>query len=447
MHCPSLAGEGTTTMNWQNVKEKLSAVIKQSVFGVRAIIGAGLSQVRWLSFTQRGRRIATGLTVTGLVAMAVSTRPVALIEPGQVGIRMNLLTGNSQELREGWALLVPHIHRLHLYSLREQVFQPNRSAQAEGSAPFQSVEGLSLGVEVSIRYALDPSRVASLAANMPEDVGRDIVEPVIDGVLRRHFAQHTVREIFSTQRKEIQQALTDEIGPLLAADGVLLRSITLGNVDLPERYRQGMEALLAEELSAEKMRYTLELKEKQIKETALSAEAEKVRREKAAEAAASEEIIAAKAKAEAMRHVLPFKEKEIEQRRLEAEASKVSRLTQASAEAEARRIEAEGEADARRKLAESDAYRVEVTGKAASEQLARDASLISKNPLLIQKTLADKLSDKIQVIIAPPQVGGFFASGLLGQQPPAPSYASAPAAPAAHPVDPSEPESGSEHEY
>jgi regulator of protease activity HflC (stomatin/prohibitin superfamily) len=229
---------------------------------------------------------------------------------------------------------------------------------------------------------------------------------------------------------------------MLASDGVILRSITLGNVDLPDQYRRGVESLLAEELSAEKMRYTLELKEKQVKETALSAEADKVRREKAAEAAASEEIIAAKAKAEAMRHVLPFKEKEIEQRRLEAEASKVSRLTQASAEAEARRIEAAGEADARRKLAESDAYRVEVTGKAASEQLARDASLISKNPLLIQKTLADKLSDKIQVIIAPPQVGGFFASGLLGPQPPTPPYANAPVPPHSHPRDSSE--SGSE---
>jgi hypothetical protein len=42
--------------------------------------------------------------------------------------------------------------------------------------------------------------------------------------------------------------------------------------------------------------------------------------------------------------------------------------------------------------------------------------LIAKNPLLIQKTLADKLSDKIQVIVAPPSAGGFFAGGLLGMQ-------------------------------
>ena len=76
--------------------------------------------------------------------------------------------------------------------------------------------------------------------------------------------------------------------------------------------------------------------------------------------------------------------------------------------------QAPGEADSRRKLAEADAFRIDATGKAQSAQLERDSALIAKNPLLIQKTLADKLSDKIQVIIAPPQAGGFFAGGLIG---------------------------------
>ena len=114
-----------------------------------------------------------------------------------------------------------------------------------------------------------------------------------------------------------------------------------------------------------------------------------------------------------MKHVLPFKEKEIEQRRLEAEAGKVTRLKQAEAEAEARRIEAGGEADSRRKLADAEAYRIDSTGKASAQQMAREAALIQKNPLLIQKTLADKLSDKIQVIIAPPG-NKFIAGGILG---------------------------------
>src|SRR5688572_4838761 len=177
-----------------------------------------------------------------------------------------------------------------------------------------------------------------------------------------------------------------------------------------------MEGLLGEELATEKMRYTLELKDKRVKETALDAEAEKVRREKAAEAAGNEQIIAARAQSEAMKHVLPFKQKQIQQRRLEAEAEKQSRIRTAEGSAQARRIEANGEADARQKLSDAEVYRLEKVGKFNAEQMAREGALVTKHPLLIQKTLADKLSDKIQVIIAPPSDGQFIGSTLLGQK-------------------------------
>jgi hypothetical protein len=176
-----------------------------------------------------------------------------------------------------------------------------------------------------------------------------------------------------------------------------------------------MEKLLAEELESEKMRFTLELKDKQVKQRELEGEAEKVGRQKAAEAAAEEQVIAAKAQEEAMKHVLPFKQKQIEQRRLEAEAEKVARVRSAEGAAEARRIEASGEADSRQKLADAEVYRLEKINKTNSEQMEREGALISANPLLIQKTMADKLSDKVQVIIAaPPAAGGFIGSNLIG---------------------------------
>jgi uncharacterized membrane protein YqiK len=176
-----------------------------------------------------------------------------------------------------------------------------------------------------------------------------------------------------------------------------------------------MEQLLAKELESEKMRYTLELKEKQVKESEFEAQAEKVRSETAAEAAANVQIIAAKAQEEAMKHVLPFKQKQIEQRQLEAEAEKISRIKTSEGLAQARIIEASGEADSRRKLADAEAYRQDLIGKINSSQLERDGALLTKNPLLIQKTMADKLSDKVSVIIAPPPTdGGFIGSALLG---------------------------------
>ena len=229
------------------------------------------------------------------------------------------------------------------------------------------------------------------------------------------FTRYTVKEIYSTKRGEIQQAIEAELKPKLAADGILLRGVQMGKVDLPADYRAGMDQLLAEELASEKMHYTLELKEKQVKQTELEADAEKIKRETEAEAAGNEQIIAAKAQEEAMKHVLPFKQEQIQQRSLEAEAEKQARIKTAEGNAQARRIEAAGEADSRQKLADAEVYRLEKVGKTTSEQMARDGELISKHPLLIQKTLADKLSDKIQVIIAPPPTdGGFIGKALLG---------------------------------
>jgi regulator of protease activity HflC (stomatin/prohibitin superfamily) len=398
------------------VLSAIGARIKKTGYLIRATCWAALLGVIELVQSERGRRVLAVLVVLGATAGFVTMKPVRTINPGEVGVRVNRLTGHVGMIHEGWALVVPGVHELRRFPLRDQIYRPERSSRADGDAPFQTVEGLSIGVDVAVRYALDPARVVTVAEELPADVGRGLVEPVVDGVLHRTFAKHTVREIFSTKRAEIQQAIEDQLRPDLAPDGIVVRNVFIGNVDLPEDYKKGLSALLDEELSAEKMRYTLELKDKQVKEAELIAEADKVKRQKAAEAAGLEEIIAAKSKEEAMKHVLPFKEKEIEQRRLEADAAKITRVKQAEGEAEARRIEAGGEADSRKKLAEAEAYRIDTTGKASAQQMAREAALIQKNPLLIQKTLADKLSDKISVIIAPPQAGGFFAGGLLGAQ-------------------------------
>ncbi|AMO97203.1 SPFH domain / Band 7 family protein [Collimonas fungivorans] len=341
--------------------------------------------------------------------------PFKTLEPGEVGIRSNKLTGGTTEIKDGLVVVIPGLHELRRYSLLDQVYRPVRSSKANGEAPFQSIEGLSLGVDLTIRYAIDPSRLAAIAAKLPADINGEIVEPMVQGVIYKSFTRYSVRDIFSTQRGEIQKEIENELKPKLAADGIILRGVQMGQVDLPPEYRQGMEKLLAEELETEKMKYTLELKSKHVKQTELEAEADKVKREKSAEAAGNEQIIAAKAQEEAMKHVLPFKQKQIEQRQYEAEAEKVSRIKTAEGSAEARRIEATGEADSRHKLADVEAYRLETIGKVTSAQLERDGALISKNPLLIQKTMADKLSDKISVIIAaPPANGGFIGSALLG---------------------------------
>jgi regulator of protease activity HflC (stomatin/prohibitin superfamily) len=353
------------------------------------------------------------LLVAGMVVVAGCVMwkypPLQTVERGELGIRTNQFTGYADEFSPGTVMVLPGLHQLRRFSMRDQVYRPG----SEGS--FQSIEGLSLGLDLTVRYALDPAKMRAISRDLPEDIAHDTVPPAVQGVIYKTLARYTVREIFSSRRAEITQALEAELKPRLATDGLVLKGVLLGKVDLPPDYKRGMENLLTAELETEKMKYTLELKDKQVQETALVAEADKVRRQKAAEAQANEQIIAARAQEEAMKHVLPFKQKQIEQRQLEAEAEKQARVKGAEATAQARRIEANGEADSRQKLADAEVYRLEKVGKANSEQMAREGVLITKHPLLIQKTLADKLSDKIQVIIAPPPTSdGFIGASLVG---------------------------------
>jgi regulator of protease activity HflC (stomatin/prohibitin superfamily) len=364
----------------------------------------------------RNRLLAIG-AVAAIGYACYTHPPLQAIKRGEVGVRINQFTGSITQLPDGTAWVLPGVHELRRYSLQDQVYRPVQSARANGEAPFQSVEGLSLGVDLTIRYAIDPAKLASMSKGLPQDIGHELVEPQVAGVIYQAFTSYTVREIFSSKRAEIGQKIEAELKPKLAADGIILKGVLIGKVDLPPDYKRGMEKLLAEELESEKMRFTLELKDKQVKQTALEAEADKVKREKAAEAAGSETIIAAKAQEEAMKHVLPFKQKQIEQRGYEAEAEKMSRIKTSEGAAQARVIEAAGEADSRRKLADAEAYRQDLVGKVASSQLERDGALLTRHPLLIQKAMADKLSDKISVIIAPPPAdGGFIGAALLGSR-------------------------------
>jgi len=384
--------------------------------GAAGAVKAGASRVASGLTGARGALIALG--VGGVAGYAIiNNPPLQNAGPGEVGIRINQLTGSVEEWRDGSTFVLPGLHKVRVISLRDETYRPEQIRRADGGAPVQSVEGLSFGVDLSVRYAVDDSKVAANWKNLNGDVSTAVVEPAVQGIIYKTFARYTVREIFSTKRVEIQQTIETELKNKLAADGVLLRAVYIGKVDLPADYRRGMDALLAEELATEKMRYTLELKDKRVRETELDGEAEKMRREKAAEAAAREQIIAAKGQEEAMKHVLPFKQRQIEQRQLEAEADKQSRIRMAEGSAQARRVEAGGEADARQKLADAEAYRLERVGKANAEQMSREGALVTRHPLLIQKTLADKLSDKIQVIIAPPPAdGGFIGATLLGSK-------------------------------
>jgi len=202
-------------------------------------VGAAISRYRW--------RLAILIVVVLCAHALYKHPPIATAPDGEVLVRTNQLDGSVHSYSAGTVLAIPGIHQVRFYSTRDQVYRLTEGASATGPAPFQSTEGLSIGVDLTVRWTIDRSRLAQLSKNYPDDLNQDLVRPAVQGIAYPLFARHTVREIFSGERAALQRELTAELTPKLAAMGLVLRGVSMGQVDLPPDYRAGMEKLLAEE--------------------------------------------------------------------------------------------------------------------------------------------------------------------------------------------------------
>src|SRR5271170_5178845 len=187
----------------------------------------------------------------------------------------------------------------------------------------------------------------------------------------------------------------------------------LRDIQLPPEYAKGLEALLLKEQENDRMGVETELKTKEVRIAELEAEATKVQQVKGAEGEAQVRVLQAKAEADAMQYTLPLKQKQIEQSRLEAQARKEATIQNAEAEAQAKVIDSKAEGERRTLLAEAEAGRIRVTAVADAERLQSEAAVLKQNPLLINKIIAERLSDKLQIMMVPADGKFFFANDVL----------------------------------
>jgi Tfp pilus assembly protein FimV len=157
----------------------------------------------------------------------------------------------------------------------------------------------------------------------------------------------------------------------------------------------------------------LDVKLKMVRQAELEAQADKAREVTSAEAKAAVVVLEAKAQADAMQHTLPLKEKQIQQSRLEAEARKEATVKNAEAMAEAKVIDSKAELEKRKLMSDADEDHIRKVALADAERMKLEAAVLTQNPLLIQKIIAEKLSDKVQIMMVPNDGKFFFANDVL----------------------------------
>jgi regulator of protease activity HflC (stomatin/prohibitin superfamily) len=394
-----------------------------------------LRPVRW--------QLARQLVISGVVPLLLALS-IVVVPDGAAGVRVSQIWGaRPATLYPGVHIVTPLIDSVVLYDTREQVYTTRASepVQIENDGDgdsrvsakvatarvsnakntstdgevllVQAREGLNIGLAVSVRYRLDPQRLSYIHANLPQPVGEEVVAPTVATIYRQIAPNYVTKEIFATKREELRSAAATAITARLAGDGIIVREVLLRNLKLPDEYAKGLEGLLLKEQENEQLGTDQEIKQKQVRIAELEAEAQKAREVKQAEAQAQVRVLQAKAESDAMQYTLPLKQKQIEQSKLEAQARKEATLQNADAAAQAKIIDSKAEAERQRNLADAEANRIRVTAAADSERMKYEAAVLKSNPMLIQKIIAERLSDKLQIMMVPVDGKNFFANDVF----------------------------------
>ncbi len=364
--------------------------------------------VRW--------RLALQLAAAGTLAMLI-TESIVVIPDGAAGVRISQISGaRPGTLYAGVHVITPLVDSVAIYDTREQVYSTLASENPKQKGDLLTVqarEGLNIGLAVSVRYRLDPKRLDSIHTNLPQPVGEQVVAPVVATIYRQLAPNYITREIFATKREELRATAAEAITSRLASDGIVVREVLLRDLQLPAEYAKGLEGLLLKEQENERLGTEQEIKQKEVRIAELEAEAQKARDVKQAEAQAQVRVLQAKGEADAMQYTLPLKQKQIEQTKLEAQARKESTLQNAEAAAQAKIIDSKAEVERQKNLADAEANRIRVTAAADAERMKFEASVLKQNPMLIQKIIAERLSDKLQIMMVPIDGRNFFANDVM----------------------------------
>ncbi|MGB7600250.1 MAG: SPFH domain-containing protein [Candidatus Sulfotelmatobacter sp.] len=369
--------------------------------------------------------LALAMLAWGPLLVAFS---IVVVPSGMAGVRVSQMSGaKAGTLYPGVHLVAPLIEDVALFDTRDQIFttgmsedetavtKPSTAKSSVKTQPLnvQAKEGLTLGLAITVRYRLDARRLDYIEENLPRPVEKEIVPPTVASVWREIVPNYTVRDVFSAKREEVRQKAAGLIAQKLAADGIVVKEVMLRDIQLPPEYAEGLQALLLKEQENDQMSVETELKGKEVRIAELEAEAMKARQVKMAEGEARVKVLRAKSESDAMQYTLPLKQKQIEQSRLEAQARKEATIQNAEGEAQAKVIDSKAEGERRKLLADAEADRIRVTAAADAERLHSEAEILKGNPLLINKIVAERLSDKLQIMMVPADGKFFFANDVL----------------------------------
>ena len=186
-----------------------------------------------------------------LLALVILLPACVVIEDGEVGVSKSFGSINDEPVGQGISFVVPVARQIETWNIKLQ--------ERKEATTVPSSEGMIVKLETSLLFQIEPAS----APDVRKTVGRDYVErlvvPYFRSALRDVVSGYPVRNIYSEQgRTEISARMQEFLREALEPRGIRVVDVLLRDVQLPQRFRESIEAKLTAEQRVQQKQFELE---------------------------------------------------------------------------------------------------------------------------------------------------------------------------------------------
>jgi len=204
-------------------------------------------KVKQYNEAYRGSKAAAAVVaaVFGLIALL---QLFTVIPAGHVGVVDFFGRVSPNTLKSGMNIRNP-LARIIKFSIKtQQVFE-------EMDVP--SREGLTVKLDVSVLFHLDPEKAAQVYRTVGANYVEVILVPQFRSVCRGVTAGYEAKALYTSQREELARMIMQDLAKLVAERGIVVEATPLRKIELPRKVTDAIEEKLKAEQESQRMEFVL----------------------------------------------------------------------------------------------------------------------------------------------------------------------------------------------
>lgn len=188
---------------------------------------------------------------------------VRIVPAGEVGVVDTFGVVDSVARKSGINLINPFssmpLMSVQTHEVKEQMDVPSK-------------EGLSITLDVSILYRLNPEKAPDVYRTVGLSYPNVVILPQFRSACRSAIVNYEAKALYNSGRDEIGNKIYTDLENMCEGRGVIIEKVLLRDIDFPKAVKDSIEQKLQAEQQAEQMKFTIDKEKQEAQRKVIEAE-------------------------------------------------------------------------------------------------------------------------------------------------------------------------------